>query len=124
MTTQEIFAYRLRNIRTINNHTQEYVGRILGIAGATVCYIEQSAYRTTHQPLAHFINCLVDHYGIVVKNTDESKQYPITRSYFTDAPVDDVRDLLQNPYLDFWVWSGQMTYEKAKELEKTLPKII
>ena len=111
MTAQEIFAYRLRSIRTINNHTQEYVGRILGIAGATVCYIEQSAYRTTHQPLAHFINCLTEHYGL-------------DRSYFTQEPVSDVKDLLMNPYLDYWVWSGQMTYEKAKELEKTLPKII
>ncbi len=124
MTPQEIFAYRLRNIRTINNHTQEYVSRILGIANTTVSYIEQNAYRTTNQPLAHFINCLVEHYGGIAKNTDGTKQYPITRSYFTDAPVKDVKDLLMNPYLDFWVWSGQMTYEKAKELEKTLPKII
>lgn len=111
MTAQEIFAYRLRNIRTINNHTQEYVSRILGIANATVSYIEQNAYRTTHQPLAHFINCLTEHYGI-------------DRSYFTKEPVRDIKDLLMNPYLDYWVWSGQMTYEKARELEKTLPRII
>lgn len=124
MTPQEIFAYRLRNIRTINNHSQEYVGRIIRVTNTTVHHIENNSYKTTHQPLAHFINCLTEHYGVIVKNTDGSEQYPITRSYFTDVPVDHERGLLQNPYLDFWVWSGQMTYEKARELEKTLPKII
>ncbi len=110
MTPQEVFAYRLRNIRTINNHTQEYVGRILGVSHLTVHNFENNTYRTHHKSLDSCIDKLVEHYGV-------------HRSYFIMQPVKEVKDLLMNPYLDFWVWSWQMTYEKARELEKTLPII-
>ena len=112
MTQQEIFSYRLSNIRKIRARTLKQVSAGTGFTQASIFNWERSEYPSSHTP-----------FSVLAERLAEYFQVPA--NYFLECDyTQNIGYLLLNPYLDYWVWSGEMTYEKAKELQEKLPDIL
>ena len=112
MTAQEIFSYRLYNIRRIRERSRKDVSTGTGFDENTIFYWEKRFRYQPHTPFKVIIDNLAEYFDVPT-------------SYFSECRyTEKVGELLLNPYLDYWVWSGAITYEKAKELQEILPSTL